>query len=206
MNDDPRQHSPAAERNRDPILAELRRLLPERGVALEIASGTGQHAAHFATGLPGWTWQPSDPEPRALASIAAWCAGSVNVRAPIALDVMGAEWPGAPQPADAVFCANMLHIAPWPTCAALMRGAARHLAPKGLLLLYGPYLVEGEPVAPGNAAFDADLRARNPSWGLRRLADVLAQAGAVGLHLHEWVQMPANNLLLVLERAAPATA
>ena len=206
MNDDPRQHSPAAERNRDPILAELRRLLPERGVALEIASGTGQHAAHFATGLPGWTWQPSDPEPRALASIAAWCAGSVNVRAPIALDVMGAEWPGAPQPADAVFCANMLHIAPWPTCAALMRGAARHLAPKGLLLLYGPYLVDGEPVAPGNAAFDADLRARNPSWGLRRLADVLAQAGAVGLHLHEWVQMPANNLLLVLERAAPATA
>ena len=206
MNDDPRQHSPAAERNRDPILAELRRLLPERGVALEIASGTGQHAAHFATGLPGWTWQPSDPEPRALASIAAWCAGSVNVRAPIALDVMGAEWPGAPQPADAVFCANMLHIAPWPTCAALMRGAARHLAPNGLLLLYGPYLVDGEPVAPGNAAFDADLRARNPSWGLRRLADVLAQAGAVGLHLHEWVQMPANNLLLVLERAAPATA
>ena len=206
MNDDPRQHSPAAERNRDPILAELRRLLPERGVALEIASGTGQHAAHFATGLPGWTWQPSDPEPRALASIAAWCAGSVNVRAPIALDVMGAEWPGAPQPADAVFCANMLHIAPWPTCAALMRGAARHLAPKGLLLLYGPYLVDGEPVAPGNAAFDADLRARNPNWGLRRLADVLAQAGAVGLHLHEWVQMPANNLLLVLERAAPATA
>ena len=206
MNDDPRQHSPAAERNRDPILAELRRLLPERGVALEIASGTGQHAAHFAAGLPGWTWQPSDPEPRALASIAAWCAGSVNVRAPIALDVMGAEWPGAPQPADAVFCANMLHIAPWPTCAALMRGAARHLAPKGLLLLYGPYLVDGEPVAPGNAAFDADLRARNPSWGLRRLADVLAQAGAVGLHLHEWVQMPANNLLLVLERAAPATA
>ena len=206
MNDDPRQHSPAAERNRDPILAELRRLLPERGVALEIASGTGQHAAHFATGLPGWTWQPSDPEPRALASIAAWCAGSVNVRAPIALDVMGAEWPGAPQPADAVFCANMLHIAPWPTCAALMRGAARHLAPNGLLLLYGPYLVDGEPVAPGNAAFDADLRARNPGWGLRRLADVLAQAGAVGLHLHEWVQMPANNLLLVLERAAPATA
>ena len=206
MNDDPRQHSPAAERNRDPILAELRRLLPERGVALEIASGTGQHAAHFAAGLPGWTWQPSDPEPRALASIAAWCAGSVNVRAPIALDVMGAEWPGAPQPADAVFCANMLHIAPWPTCAALMRGAARHLAPKGLLLLYGPYLVDGEPVAPGNAAFDADLRARNPGWGLRRLADVLAQAGAVGLHLHEWVQMPANNLLLVLERAAPATA
>ena len=206
MNDDPRQHSPAAERNRDPILAELRRLLPERGLALEIASGTGQHAAHFAAGLPGWTWQPSDPEPRALASIAVWCTGSTNVLAPIALDVMSPAWPGAPQPADALFCANMLHIAPWPTCAALMQGAARHLVPNGLLLLYGPYLVDGEPVAPGNAAFDADLRARNPGWGLRRLADVMAQAGAVGLRQREWVQMPANNLLLVLERVAPATA
>ena len=208
MNDDPRQHSPAAERNRGPILAELQRLLSERGVALEIASGTGQHAAHFAAGLPGWQWLPSDPEPQALVSIAAWCEGSANVLAPIALDVMSPVWPGAVQPADALFCANMLHIAPWATCAALMQGAARQLAPNGLLLLYGPYLVDGEPVAPGNITFDADLRARNPAWGLRRLADVLAQAEAVGLRLRERVQMPANNLLLVLvlERAAPATA
>lgn len=203
MNDaDARQHSPAAERNRGPILAELQRLLPARGVALEIASGTGQHAAHFATSLPGWTWQPSDPEARALASIAAWCAGIVNVQPPINLDVMAGEWPGAPQPADVIFCANMLHISPWPTCAALIQGAARHLSPQGLLLLYGPFLVDGEPVAPGNSAFDADLRARNPAWGLRRLADVLAQAEAAGLHLGELVQMPANNLLLVLARSA----
>jgi len=206
MNDDEaRQHSPAAERNRGPILAELQRRLPARGVALEIASGTGQHAAFFAAGLPGWTWQPSDPEPRALASIAAWCAGIVNVRAPIALDVMAADWPGAPQPADAIFCANMLHISPWPSCAALMQGAARHLSPHGLLLLYGPYLVDGEPVAPGNSAFDADLRSRHPAWGLRRLADVLAQAGEVGLQLRERVSMPANNLLLVLVRTAQHT-
>jgi hypothetical protein len=205
IDHDPRQHSPAAERNRQPILAELQRLLPPRGVALEIASGTGQHAAHFAAGLPGWTWQPSDPEPRALASIGAWCAGSVNVRAPITLDVTSAEWPGAPRPADVVFCANMLHISPWPTCSALMQGAARHLSPQGLLLLYGPYLVDGEPVSAGNLAFDADLRARDPAWGLRRLADVLAQAEAAGLRLRERVQMPANNLLLVVARhAAPA--
>ncbi|MEO8060788.1 MAG: DUF938 domain-containing protein [Burkholderiales bacterium] len=206
MNEGLRQHSPAAERNRGPILAELQRLLPAHGVALEIASGTGQHAAYFAAGLPGWQWQTSDPEPRALLSIAAWCAGSANVMAPIALDVMSPEWPGAVQPADAVFCANMLHIAPWATCAALMQGAARHLAPKGLLLLYGPYLVDGEPVAPGNTAFDADLRARNPAWGLRRLADVLALAEAAGLRMRERVQMPANNLLLVLERTTPAAA
>jgi hypothetical protein len=208
MNDDdnPRQHSPAAERNQGPILAELQRLLPARGVALEIASGTGQHAAYFAAGLPGWAWQPSDPEPRALASIAAWCAGSVNVRAAIALDVLNAEWPAAPRPADLLFCANLLHISPWPTCAALMQGAARHLAPHGLLLLYGPYLVDGEPVAPGNRAFDADLRAREPAWGLRRLADVLALAEAAGMHLRERVRMPASNLLLVLARSAAPIA
>jgi Protein of unknown function (DUF938) len=206
MNDDEaRQHSPAAERNQGPILAELQRLLPARGMALEIASGTGQHAAHFAAGLPAWTWQPSDPEPLALASITAWCAGQANVLAPIALDVTSTEWPGAPQPADAVFCANMLHISPWATCAALMQGAARHLSREGRLVLYGPYRVGGEPVSPGNLAFDVDLRSRNPAWGLRRLADVLAQAEAAGLRLHERVQMPANNLLLVLARStAPA--
>ena len=207
MNHDPaRQHSPAAERNQGPILAELQRLLPRSGVALEIASGTGQHAAFFAAGLPGWAWQPSDPEPRALASTAAWCAGRVNVRPPITLDVMAAQWPGAPQPADLVFCANMLHISPTATCAALMRGAARHLSREGLLVLYGPYLVDGEPVSAGNLAFDADLRARHPAWGLRRLAVVLAQAEAAGLHLRERVQMPANNLLLVLARHPAPTA
>ena len=192
-----RAHSPAAERNRGPILAELQRLLPARGVALEIASGTGQHAAHFAAGLPGWQWWPTDGEPRALASIAAWCAGLANVQPAVPLDVCAAAWPGVPAPVDAVYCANLIHIAPWPACAGLMQGAARHLAAHGLLLLYGPFFVDGEAAAPGNLAFDADLRRRDADWGVRRLADVLRQAEAAGLRLRERIAMPANNLLLV---------
>ena len=195
--------SAAAERNREPILAELQRLLPACGVALEIGSGTGQHAAHFAAALAGWQWQPSDLDPAAIASVDAWCDGIANVRPALGLDVMEAAWPGVPASLDAIFCANLLHIAPWPTCAALMDGAARHLAPSGLLLLYGPYVVDDEPTAPSNVAFDADLRARNPAWGLRRLAQVVQQADAAGLALRERVAMPANNLLLVLGRVAP---
>ncbi len=202
MSHDARVHSPAAERNRAPILAELKRLLPARGTALEIASGTGQHAAHFAAGLSSWRWMPTDAETHALASIDAWCDGLANVAAARVLDVLATNWPAAPAQADAIYCANMLHIAPWPCCAALMLGAARHLAPHGLLLLYGPYLVDGAATAPGNVAFDADLRRRDPAWGLRRLADVLDQAQAVGLGLRERVAMPANNLLLVFGRAA----
>jgi SAM-dependent methyltransferase len=195
-----RQHSPAADRNRGPILVELRRVLPGQGLALEIASGTGQHAAHFASGLPGWRWLPTEAEPRALASISAWCSELANVMAPLQLDVCTAPWAGVPAQVDAVYCANLLHIAPWETCAALMQGAARHLAPHGLLVLYGPYRVDGEPTAPSNLAFDADLRARNPGWGLRRLADVVQAAEACGLRLRERVSMPANNLLLVMTR------
>jgi hypothetical protein len=195
-----RQHSPAAERNRGPILAALQRLLPARGVALEIASGTGQHAAHFAAGLPGWSWQPSDGDSAALASIDAWCAGLANVRPALRLDVLQAPWHGVPAEVDAIFCANMLHISPWSTCAALLRGAARHLTPHGLVVLYGPYLVDGEPTAPSNLVFDADLRARDRAWGLRRLADVTREAEAAGLRLRERDAMPANNLLLVLDR------
>jgi len=200
----PRQHSAAAERNRGPILAELLRLLPEQGTALEIASGTGQHAAHFASGLAGWRWQPTDGNPQALASITAWCAGLANVLPPLPLDVLAATWPGVPAQVDALFCANMLHISPWATCAALMQGAARHLSPQGLLLLYGPYRVDGEPTAPGNVAFDADLQARNPAWGLRRLADVETQAHGAGLRLRERISLPANNLLLVFEHPPSA--
>ena len=203
MNQDLRHHSPASLRNQGPILAELQRLLPAQGLALEIASGSGQHAAHFAAHLPAWTWWPSDADAAALASIDAWCAGLPNVRPAQALDVMAATWPGLPPVLDAMFCANMLHISPWATCAALMSGAARHLAPPGLLLLYGPYLVDGEDTAASNLAFDADLRARNPAWGLRRLAEVLERAAAVGLGLHERLAMPANNLLLVLARDGP---
>ncbi len=200
MQADSRRHSPAAERNRGPILGELLRLLPACGLALEIATGTGQHAAHFAAALPGWQWQPTDGDARSLPSIAAWCAGLPNVLPPLHLDVLAPAWAGAPAPVDLVFCANLLHIAPWATCAALMQGAARHLDEAGLLLLYGPYRVDGEPLAAGNVAFDADLRARDPAWGLRLLSDVVATAEAAGLALRERVAMPANNLLLVLAR------
>jgi Protein of unknown function (DUF938) len=200
VNTDLRRHSPAAERNREPIGAELLRRLPLQGVALEIASGTGQHAAHFAAALPGWRWQPSDGDARSLPSIAAWCDGIANVLPPLQIDVLATHWPGVPAVVDAIYCANLLHISPWATCAALMQGAARHLSAQGLLVLYGPYVVDGEITAPSNLAFDADLRARDPAWGLRRLADVLQEAHAAGLDLRERIAMPANNLLLVFER------
>lgn len=200
---DPRRHSAAAERNRAPILRELQRLLPARGgQLLEIASGTGQHAAHCAPALAGWTWQPSDADDDARASIAAWCAGLATVRPPLALDVCNAVWPGVPPTVDAILCANLLHIAPWAVTLALMHGAARHLVPGGLLLVYGPFLVAGEAPAASNLAFDADLRARDPAWGLRELHAVVHSAQSCGLVLRERVAMPANNLLLVF--ALPA--
>lgn len=195
-----RRHSPAAERNGPPILAALQRLLPAQGVMLEIASGTGQHAAFCSLGLPGWQWQPSDFDAAALPSIAAWCEGLERVRAPIQLDVRDAQWPGVPARVDAVYCANMIHIAPWACTAGLMRGAARHLAPQGQLITYGPYVVDGEPTAPSNLAFDADLRSRHPDWGLRRLGAVEAEAAKAGLALRERVDMPANNKLLAWVR------
>jgi hypothetical protein len=186
----------------------LRRVLAPAGRALEIASGTGQHVAWFARHLPAWTWQPTDREPTGFASIAAWCertaAGDAgpplpNVLPPRVLDVLDDVWP-VDGPVEAVLCANMLHIAPWACCAGLMRGAARVLAREGLLLTYGPYFEDDVPAAPSNLAFDADLRRRDPAWGIRRLADVVAQAGAAGLRLRERVAMPANNLMLVFER------
>lgn len=203
MTDDPRRHSPAAERNAAPILAELQRLLPPRGLLLELASGTGQHAAHCSAGLPGWQWQPSEADADALPSIRAWCQGLPLVLPPLQLDVLQPQWPGVPAQVDALYCANLIHIAPWACCTALMQGAARHLAPQGLLLTYGPYLEDAVPTAPGNRAFDADLRARNPAWGLRRREDVQAEAARAGLLLRERVAMPANNLLLVWARAVP---
>lgn len=197
----PHHYSAAAERNRGPILAELQRLLPPRGRALEIAGGSGQHAAHFAAGLPGWCWQSSDGDAQALPSHAAWCAGLPNVLPALQLDVLATPWAGVPSELDLIFSANLLHISPWACCAALMQGAAQHLAPEGKLLTYGPYLVDGEPTAPSNLAFDADLRARNPQWGLRTLGDVAAQAQQTGLGLKERISMPANNLLLVWGRS-----
>ncbi|WP_457389450.1 DUF938 domain-containing protein [Roseateles sp. P5_E1] len=203
--DNPRRHSPAAERNGPPILAALQRLLPAQGVMLEIASGTGQHAAFCSEGLPGWHWQPSDFDAASLPSIAAWCEGLARVRPPITLNVLDADWAGVPARVDAIYCANMIHIAPWACTAGLMQGAARHLAPDGLLITYGPYLVDGEATAPSNLAFDADLRERNPAWGIRRLNDVAEQAAAAGLQLRERLDMPANNLLLAWQRISQAS-
>jgi SAM-dependent methyltransferase len=190
--------SPAAERNKAPILEVLRLALPPEAVVLEIASGTGQHAAHFARSQPSWQWQPTEADATALAAIAARCAAVPNVRPPVLLDVLSSDWPPGLGGFDAVYCANLLHISPWQTCAALMQGASRHLLPGGLLVLYGPCFIDGEPTAPSNLAFDANLRARNPSWGIRRLADVADQARAAGLALEHRFDLPANNLALVL--------
>ena len=202
-----KQFSPASERNRQPILEVLLRQLPPQGRALEIASGTGQHVAHFAQHLPGWQWQPSDLTDDGFESIAAWSAeaGAHNVAPPVLLDVMAASWPSAaahPQPVygrnfDLIYCANMLHIAPWATCVALMQGAARHLSAHGVLVVYGPYMERDVPTSPGNLAFDRSLRARDPAWGIRALEDVVAQARLAGLELKERIEMPVNNLMLV---------
>ncbi len=206
------QHSPAAERNRQPILQALRNVLPAEGVALEIASGTGQHVAWFAAGLPGWVWQPSDAQADGFASIEWWCseASVANVKRAVVLDVMGSRWPadGAEFGAriDAIYCANMLHISPWATCAALMRGAARYLTTDGVLITYGPYLERDVPTSLGNVEFDVSLRETNPAWGIRALEDVTQQASLAGLRLTSRIQMPANNLLLVFKRAGVAEA
>jgi hypothetical protein len=195
-------HSPAADRNKDPILAQLRTVLGECGTMLEIASGTGQHAVWFAAGFPGWTWQPTDTDAGMLPVIAqrAADAGLSNVLPPQALDVTGA-WPAFARKFDAIFCANMLHIAPWEACVGLMAGAARHLVPGGLLITYGPYFERGVEPAPSNLAFDADLRLRDPAWGIRQLDAVAAEAQRHGLALAQRHAMPANNLLLVFERS-----
>lgn len=200
-------HSPAAERNKDAILEALRALLPPHGCALEIASGTGQHGPHFMAGLPGWTWQPTDLAEDRLASAAAWAAQApaevqARIAAPLALDVLATPWPLDGQRYDLIFCANMLHAAPWACCAGLMQGAARHLAPTGLLLTYGPYLEEGVDTAASNLAFDADLRDRGLGWGLRALEAVREVAETVGLRLQQRLAMPSNNLLLVWQRAS----
>ena len=192
--------SPAAARNREPILSVLRERLPP-GEVLEIASGSGEHAAYFAAELPIVTWRPSDRDAAALASIAAWRerAAAPNLLAPVRLDAAAAEdWPV--ERADAVVCINMIHISPWAAAEGLMRGAARVLPAGGLLYLYGPFRIGGVDTAPSNAAFDADLRARDPRWGVRDLDEVAALARAHGLELGERIAMPANNLSVLFEK------
>ncbi|KVC58019.1 DUF938 domain-containing protein [Burkholderia stagnalis] len=195
-----RLSAPAAERNRAPILDVLRRVLPASGDVLEIASGTGQHVVHFAAGLPGLRWHPSDPDAQARQSIAAWVAhaGLPNVDAPRAFDVRDAAWPFAVL--DAIVCINMIHIAPWACADALFAGASRVLRPGGVLVLYGPYRREGRHTAPSNEAFDAQLRSRDPSWGVRDLEAVVALGLDRGLDCIEVVEMPANNLSVVFRR------
>jgi SAM-dependent methyltransferase len=193
-------HAAATDRNREPILEVLRRVLPPAGLVLEIASGTGQHVAFFARALPALRWQPSDPSPEHRESIRAWTAEAAadNVAAPLDLDVE--RWPWPVPAADAILNINMIHIAPWSAAVALLQGAARLLPPSGVLFLYGPFKRDGQHTAESNQRFDERLRAEDPSWGVRDLGDVEEEAAAAGFEAPEVVAMPANNLSLVFRR------
>jgi cyclopropane fatty-acyl-phospholipid synthase-like methyltransferase len=191
-----KKSAPAALRNREPIADVLAEELPSSGTVLEIASGTGEHAAFFATRFPHLEWQPTDPDPEALASIEAWRgeADLPNLRAPAALDAASPEWPI--EGADAMLCINMIHISPWEASKGLFAGAARLLPQGGKLLLYGPYLEDEVETAQSNLDFDAWLKARDPRFGLRNIADVDTLAARNGLSRSRRAEMPANNLTL----------
>lgn len=192
---------PAPERNKQPILEVLSRVVPSSGTLLEIASGTGQHAVHFASHLPGLSYQPTDVDDANLASIEAWQSEVKlpNLLAPLRLDVLDVAWPVGE--VQLVYNANLVHIAPWECAEALVRGAARHLSAGGVLFLYGPYKIGGAHTAPSNEAFDEDLKRRNPLWGVRDLEAIVALARDKHLHLEERVAMPANNQSLIFRRA-----
>jgi len=193
---DVKRHAPATERNRDVIAETLARVLPAEGLVLEVASGTGEHAVHFAKRFPGLIWQPSDPDPIAIASINAWRADTklANVRPAMQLDA-SADWPISH--ADAVICINMTHISPWAATLGLLRNAARVMPPSAVLFIYGPYNQHSVPLADSNAAFDMSLRQQNPEWGLRYVDDIVEEADKVGLRLDQVIAMPANNLSLI---------
>ncbi len=206
-SDDGRCYAPATQRNREPILAVLRRILPQPpGSILEIASGTGEHAVFFAPPLAPRCWLPSDPDALARQSILAWRQSqpAANLYAPLAVDVSQPDWWLAlaetipSPPLQAIVAINLIHIAPWAACLGLMAGARELLSPEGILYLYGPFHQRGQPTAPSNIAFDQYLRAQNPEWGLRHLETVVA--AAQDLDLVEIVAMPANNLSVVLQR------
>jgi hypothetical protein len=193
-------HAPAAARNREPIAEVLKAVLPPSGTVIEVASGTGQHAVHFARLFPHLTWQPTDRDSEALDSIAAWRqeTGLGNLLPPLRLDAASPGWrlPAA----DAVLCINMVHISPWQATVGLMRGAGTLLLPGAPLVLYGPYIREGVPTAPSNLAFDESLKARDPRWGLRTLEAVHAEAETNGLAFERLFEMPANNLTVVFRK------
>ncbi len=195
-----KRHAPATVRNRDVIAAVLADWLPPAGLVLEVASGSGEHAVHFAAGFPGLQWQPSDPDPTALTSIAAWRAeaGLANIAPPLLLDAAAPLWPV--NAADALLCVNMVHISPWAATRGLLAGAARVLPQGAPLILYGPYLESDVETAPSNLAFDRSLKERNPDWGLRDLGAVKAAAAEAGLAFAERRAMPANNLMLLFHR------
>lgn len=191
--------SPSALRNREPILHVLERVLPRPASILELASGSGQHAAFFARALPDVTWTPTDRDLEALASVRAWCEGLPNVREPVRLDVREEPWPVS-GPFDALVAINLVHISPWDATLALLHGAAARLRPGGIVFLYGAYKRDGAHTAPSNEAFDGWLRATDPAFGVRDLEAVVAEAEARGLALAEVVSMPANNLCVVLRK------
>ena len=202
MSTDARRTSPAALRNRAAILEVLSAVLPPTGTVVEIASGSGEHVIHFAAGLAGLTWQPSDPSPEARASIADWIVaeGTPNILAPLDIDAAAETWPV--DRADAIIAINMVHISPWAATLGLIRHAA-HLLPAGApLVLYGPYIRADVETAPSNLTFDADLRARNPEWGIRDIADVEQAAQEAGFRHMIFFTMPANNLTVVFRRSA----
>ena len=200
--EDARRFAPAVARNKAAITEVLARHLPATGLILEIASGSGEHALHFAAHFPALSFQPTDPDAAALASIVAWQAEAQlpNLQPPLALDVMADAWP-VPE-ADAVLCINMIHIAPWKASAALIRGAARVLPRDGILFLYGPFKQGGQHTAPSNAEFDASLRAQDTRWGVRDLEAVAEIASAAGFAVPVVEAMPANNLSVIFRRLA----
>lgn len=200
-------YAPATERNREPILAILRRLCPpsEAAKVLEIASGTGQHATFFAQAMPWLSWQPSDPDEMSRESISAWiqATGVSNVALPLEIDVLQEPWE-VRLPVDLVVCINMIHIAPWEATRGLLAGSRLCLRPKGRLFLYGPYKQGGRHTAPSNEAFDQGLRSRDPRWGVRDLERVVEKATEAGFSLLEVIEMPANNLSLVFTLDPPS--
>ena len=196
-----RRSAPAALRNREPIAEVLAEWLPKRGLVLEIASGTGEHAAFFAERFPALEWQPSDIHSDALTSIAAWREASAlpNLLPPVVLDASSRDWPV--DRADALLSINMVHISPWSSALGLLDGAARLLADGAPLILYGPWLKDDIPTVPSNLEFDADLKHRDPAWGLRRVEDFAAEAEPRGFSLEAFRQMPANNLMMLWRKA-----
>jgi hypothetical protein len=202
---DVKRVAPAAERNKDAILAVLREVLPQDAAhVVEVAAGTGQHAVHFAGGLPDVTWWPCELDRENLASIEAYRleAGLANLRPAQFLDVIAADWAARIEPAraDFILCCNMIHIAPWQACLGLLDGAGQKLVAGGRLVLYGPFRRQAVATAPSNEAFDASLKSRHPDWGLRLLEDVADAARHHGLELQQVIEMPANNLSVVFDR------